>query len=175
TTILPASVTAFQFRLKSFRLMVPVASKPALVCPYGSTAIPLKSTSNVISLVTSLIVISPTIFSPSKDFDSKVSFGNFSALKKSSDFKCVSLSLFFVLIELIFALKRNFEFLKLSSAASIEASKSLKLPVTVEIIMCFTLNSISECAVSTDQFVLFSIFLSFYYLFVLVILLFNNK
>src|SRR5699024_10066872 len=107
--------TAFQLKLKSLRLIVPSASNPALVCPYGSTAIPLKSTSSTTSLVTSLIVKSPTIFSPSNDLDLNESTGNSSALKKSSDFKCASLSSFFVLIESTFASKEKSASLKFSS------------------------------------------------------------
>ena len=99
TTILPASVTALHVKLKSLRLIFPLISKPAFVCPYGSVATPLKSVSKVTSLGTSRMVKSPTSLLPSYDFDLNFNSGNDSALKNSSDFKCASRSAFLVLIE----------------------------------------------------------------------------
>ncbi|MNE84918.1 hypothetical protein D3C80_1818620 [compost metagenome] len=54
--------------------------------------------------------------------------------------------------------KSNFAVVKSSPSVSIEASNFSKFPETLVNIMCFTLNPISECAVSIDHFVVDIIF-----------------
>jgi hypothetical protein len=106
----PVSNAAFQFRPKSFLLILPVIEKPAFVFPYGSLVTPPNSTFNFTFLVTSLIVRSPyrlkvpSISTFSAFVAMKVISGNFSASKKSALFRCASLCSLFVVILLTAAL-----------------------------------------------------------------------
>ena len=74
--------------------------------------------------------------------------GNFVAEKKSSLFKCPSLSALLVEMESTFASKLIFASLKSAKSDSMVASNFAKLPETFVIIKCFTLKVISLCAAS---------------------------
>ena len=109
---------------------------------------PLHATSSVTGRVTSLMVRSPVTFQvfplPSMRVLVKLSLGNFSLSKKSPLRRWPSRFSSLVKMLAVLAQKLTWALLRSSPSSSTSAPNSLKLPVTVLIMRCFTLNWISE-------------------------------
>src|SRR5579859_154163 len=159
TIRLPASVTPCQERPKSFRLILPLAVIPARVFPQGSLMTPPNSASSFTFLVTPWMVRSPhTSYDPSLSTFSYLeatnfNCGNCAASKKSGDFRCPSRCSAPVEMESTSAVKVTFAVMKSSPSVSTAASNFVNFPLTLEIIICFTLNSTSEWEGSRTHFV----------------------
>ena len=157
TSTPPVSSAEFHVRPKSFRLILVVAERPMRVLPQGSLPGALgPSTAKVTGLVMPCRVRSPvTAYSPSPvrftAVDLKVMVGYFSASKKSGLLRWPSRWASPVL-----RVETSMVASTVDAVGSVWFSwktpvKPVRLPLTLEIIMCFTLNSAAEWAGSRFQ------------------------
>src|SRR6266567_730169 len=157
TSTPPVSRAEFQVRPKSFRLILVVAESPMRVLPQGSLPGALgPSTANVTGLVRPCMVRSPiTAYATSPVFltevDLKVMVGYFSTSKKSALLRCPSRW-----ASPVVRVDMSMEASAVERVGSVGSSlrtplMPVRLPFTLEIIMCLTLNSAAEWAGSSFQ------------------------